>query len=303
MIDVFSGFPFCIQVDSKESAQVKLAFDKFCAAYAAPHKILSDNGGEFSLIPNRITTPSERPQANGKIERFHQELGKISRIHSVFPDQAVLFLQTELKKALFLNGIQLGPAFDSLSLATTPSSKQFKPFDFVYREVQFRKRAKQQDTFTGPHMVLKVIGDSTCFINSDKNYKGEIKVHIDQLKPFVIPDTSKWSLNVRYLTPALHELGLELFQGINVFINVKELNTLTLQLLNSDIRKISVIPAWCCATWYPPMHGILKSKLHSVRLPVEKDLFVDRFGNDVGIFAWDHFLVATHTLHAEGTEI
>ena len=121
------------------------------------------------MIPNRITTPSERPQANGKIERFHQELGKISRIHSVFPDEAVLFLQTELKKALFLNGIQLGPALDSLSLATTPLSKQFKPFDFVYREVQFRKRAEQQDTFTGPHMVLKVIGDSTCYINSDKN--------------------------------------------------------------------------------------------------------------------------------------
>ena len=115
-------------------------------------------------------------------------------------------------------------------MATTPLSKQFKPFDFVYREVQFRKRVKQQDTFTGPHMVLKVIGDSTCYINSDKNYKGEIKVHIDQLKPFFIPDTSTWSLNVRYLTPALHELGLELFQGINVFINFKELNTLTLQL-------------------------------------------------------------------------
>ena len=98
-------------------------------------------------------------------------------------------------------------------------------------------------------------------------------------------------------------LDLELFQGINVFINFKELNTLTLQLLNSDIHKIVVIPAWCCATWYPPMHGILKSKLHSVRLPVEKDLFLDRFGNDVGTLAWDHFLVATHTLDTEGTEI
>ena len=47
-------------------------------------------------------------------------------------------------------------------------------------------------------------------INSDKNYKGEIKVHIDQLKPFVIPETSKWVVNVRYLmmSGALETLGL-----------------------------------------------------------------------------------------------
>ena len=51
------------------------------------------------------------------------------------------------------------------------------------------------------------------------------------------------------------------------------------------------------------MHVILKSKLHSVRLPVEKDLFLDRFGNDEGTLAWDHFLVVKHTLHVEGTEI
>ena len=56
LIDVFSGFPFCIQVYSKESTQVKLAFDKFCAAYAAPHNILLDNGGEFSLILKRPVT-------------------------------------------------------------------------------------------------------------------------------------------------------------------------------------------------------------------------------------------------------
>ena len=107
LIDVFSGFPFCIQVYSKESTQVKLAFDKFCDAYAAPHKILSDNGGEFSLIPNCIMNPSDLKDHKQmeKSSVSHQELGKISRIHSVFPDEAVLFLQTELKKALFLNGI------------------------------------------------------------------------------------------------------------------------------------------------------------------------------------------------------
>ena len=88
-------------------------------------------------------------------------------------------------------------------------------------------------------MVLKVVSGSTCMINvnSDKNYKGEIKVHIDQLKPFVIPETSRWMVNVRYLTTALETLGLHFFQGINVFLNFQALDTLVLQLLNSDVQK------------------------------------------------------------------
>ena len=48
----------------------------------------------------------------------------------------------------------------------------------------------------GPHMVLEVVTNSVCMINSAKDYKGDIKVHIDQLKPFMIPDTSKWVVTV-----------------------------------------------------------------------------------------------------------
>ena len=101
LIDIYSNFPFCIAVKSKEAIDVKIAYDKFCATYSTPENILSDNGEEFALISKRETTPSERPQANGKIERFHQELGKISRMYSIPPDEAIIYLQTDLKKALF----------------------------------------------------------------------------------------------------------------------------------------------------------------------------------------------------------
>ena len=110
------------------------------------------------MIPNCVTTPSERPQANGKNERFHQELGKLSCIYnySIFPDEAVIYLQTELKKAFFFNGIRLNTISDSsdssLALATIPA--KFQIYDFVYREIQTRKRAKHQDTFSGPHMIV-----------------------------------------------------------------------------------------------------------------------------------------------------
>ena len=298
LIDVYSNFPFVVAVRSKEAIDVKVGYDKFCAAYAEPENILSDNGGEFALIPKRDTTPSERPQANGKIERFHQELGKIARIHSIPPDEAVIILQTELKKALFLNGINLKSTAESLNIALTPASKNFQVFDFIYQEIQLRKRAKQQDTFSGPHMITKIISPSTVYIfkNSDKNYKGEIKVHIDQLKPFVIPDTSNWSVNIKYLVPALEKLGLELFQGINVVINFKGLDMLTLHLLNSNAQKIFVIPEWHCAAWYSPLHGFLKSRIASTKLPSDPDLFLDKFGNELGEFSWSHWLCATDKL-------
>ena len=32
-------------------------------------------------------------------------------------------------------------------------------------EIQIRKRAKHQDTFTGPHMITKIISDSTTDIH------------------------------------------------------------------------------------------------------------------------------------------
>ena len=59
LIDVFSNFPFCVVVSSKGAVHVKIGYNKFCAAYATPEMILSDNGGEFELIPNRDTTPFE----------------------------------------------------------------------------------------------------------------------------------------------------------------------------------------------------------------------------------------------------
>ena len=83
---------------------VKRAFDKFCALFSKPESTFSDNGAEFNLIDiPRNTTPSNFPQPNGKLERLHKELGKLCRIHSVDPNQAISILQTSLKKAVFYN--------------------------------------------------------------------------------------------------------------------------------------------------------------------------------------------------------
>ena len=108
-----------------------------------------------------------------------------------------------------------------------------------------------------------------------------------------MPDTSNWNLNIKYLVPALERLGLQLFQGINVILNFKNLSMLTLQLLNSDAKKIFVIPEWHCAPWFKPLFGILKKKTHSTKLPDEPDLFTDELGNPIGVFSYSHWLYAT----------
>ena len=234
LIDLFSKFLFCTKIASEEASEVKLAYDKFCSSYATPESLFSDNGKEFALIETeRNTTSANFPRPNGKIERFHRELGKLSRIHDTTPDNAVNLLQTTAKKAIFLGGLKLKFQPSDMGSMNLISSKpeKIQIYKFVYREIQQRKRAKHQNTYTGPHMIIKTIGSTSYVINSDKNYAGEIKVHYDHLKPFVIPSTEGWSVNMKYLKPALNSLGLNIFQGINVHIDFKNLSLLTLQLL------------------------------------------------------------------------
>ena len=298
-LDIFSGFPFAEEISSKQEIEVKRAFDKFCSLFAVPESIFSDNGTEFNLINvPRHTTPANFPQPNGKLERLHKEIGKLCRIHSFDPTQAVSLLQTLVKEAIFYNGLQLAPVLENEEALANFSFSSLKPesfqlYDFVYREVQLRKRAKHHNTYTGPHMITKVISPTVYIINSHKNYSGEIKAHYNQLKPFSIPDTSYWILNITYLKNALVEMGLELFKGINVVINFKNLSILTLQLLNSDVKKVFVIPEWLCAPWYKPLHGVLKTRVRSVKLPSVPDLFTDTLGNPLGVFSYDHWLFAT----------
>ena len=60
------------------------------------------HGGEFQRInTTKIPHPSEHPQANGVIERLHEELGKLCRIFNEFPDAAYRRLNTANSKLIF----------------------------------------------------------------------------------------------------------------------------------------------------------------------------------------------------------
>ena len=61
-----------MKVLNKMATTVLQAYTLFCQTYAEPSLLSCDNGGEFEYINTpKIPHPSEHPQANGVIERFH----------------------------------------------------------------------------------------------------------------------------------------------------------------------------------------------------------------------------------------
>ena len=60
------------------------------------------------------------------------------------------YYKQQSKKAIFLGGLKLRFK-DKFMAAMSSKPNQFEMYDFVYKEIQSRKRAKHQDSYTGPH--------------------------------------------------------------------------------------------------------------------------------------------------------
>ena len=85
---IFTRFSWVKEIPDKQATTVLDAYLEYCQIFAEPELISCDNGSEFNLIETEKTNhPSEHPAANGVIERFHQELGKMARIFDLPPDK------------------------------------------------------------------------------------------------------------------------------------------------------------------------------------------------------------------------
>ena len=83
--------------------EVETAYTTLLAQFGEPEFVLSDRGSEFNFLPDdRLRTSAEHPEGNSKLERFHKELIKISRVHGLPPMHAVRYLQTDEKRSLFV---------------------------------------------------------------------------------------------------------------------------------------------------------------------------------------------------------
>jgi len=254
-----------------------------------PEHVLCDNGGEFEEIQtDKLTTPSNHPQANSVLERFHKELAVMSRVHNCTPEIAVKYLRSQQSKLVFFSALKIRHS-DSTCCPVAANERVFHEHELVWRHVPRRSRKKHEDIFTGPHRIMKRLGRYTYKMTSSKtaSMNRPMKVNLNDIKKFVIPDTANWKLNPKYFDPAAEKLNCK--ESTPVILDFNKLDTFTLDsIAYGSSPKLFVIPDWPCMAWYKPLHDLVEAE--AVRLEDEPDLFLDSNGNPVGSFAWKHWL-------------
>jgi len=271
------------------SSTILEAYKLFCQTYAEPEFISCDNGGEFELInTTKIPHPSEHPQANGVIERLHEELGKLSRIFNEFPDTAYRRLNTANSKLIFHTHLK-NIYHDCFNPLLTYETRTFKYNELVWRKVPSRKRTKNENTFTGPHRILSQTGTFTYNITSHLNFNKVIPVNLNDIKALHIPCTAGWKLNPKYIPQLLLDLNSSETTA-SPLIDFFAIDALILDILEGKPIHIKffIIPDWPCAEWYKPLHEQILAE--AVKLPDEEDLFILQDNHKLGKFSWNHWL-------------
>ena len=171
-------------------------------------------------------------------------------------------------------------------------TRTFQYNDLVWRKIPSRKRAKDEDTFTGPHRVLTRTGKFTYNITSHLNIKRTIPINVNDIKILHLPDTRGWQLNPKYVPQLLIDLGSK-ERTMSPLIDFTAIDALVLDVLEGKETNITffVIPDWPCAEWYKPLHQQITAE--AVRMPDEEDVLIRPGENgaaNMGKFAWRHWL-------------
>ena len=137
--------------------------------------------------------------ANGKIERFHRELGKMARIHQVPPDVAVIYIRTHEHRMKFFTHI----AFDPHNLPKPEviydgNIHDFKEGDIVWKFVPRISRKKWDQVYVGPYVIKQLKSDRTMIVGDYKQTSPDVKVHYADLKKCHLPNkdvSTTWRLH------------------------------------------------------------------------------------------------------------
>lgn len=115
-----------------------------------------------------------------------------------------------------------------------------------------------------------------------------MKVSINDLKLFQIPDTTHWRLNEKYLQQAKQALQIPTGQRLHILLNFKDLNRLSYLVLSKFDKGLAIVlPNWPGSLWFKPMAKQLQNK--AFKFPNVPDLFVDKFGHPLGELSWENF--------------
>ena len=290
--DVFSRFCWVKEILNKHASVVLEAYLEFCDTYAQPSLLSCDNGGEFVLIEQqKIPHPSEHPEANGIIERFHEELGKLCRIHSSLPDEIFGLLNTT-KSTLLMHSYIKSLLHDSTNCVLSYETRQFSYNNLVWRKIPSRKRAKCEDTFSGPHRVLGKVGKFSYQVTSHVLTAKTLLVNLNDIKILHIPDCKNWKLNSALIPGLLSELNSK-ETLCEPMIDYNSIGALVNDLMESKqiSVKFFIVPDWPCSDWYKPLHEHIMAE--AIQLPDKEDTFIVQTSTHtypVGKFAWSHWL-------------
>ena len=135
LMDISSRLAFVYPLEDKSKDSVTEKYESWISTFDEPLYVLCDNGGEFEGIKTeKLTTPSNHPQSNSILERFHKKMAVMCRVHECTPDAAVKFLRTHQSKLTFFS-----------ALKTKFSDATACPF--APQEIVFQKMYLYGDTF------------------------------------------------------------------------------------------------------------------------------------------------------------
>ncbi len=197
--------------------------------YKKPKQIGSDKQTAIHGIPgNVIPNPSYRPQMIGKLERMHEELGKLCRIHNSTPDKVYHYLKANETFDGLEGGVvmdedvnQMGPKTciwsqcdkepqpgldkdglpnracckDHLRMAKIHyrskvpyDGRQLKVGQLVRQKINPRLRTKKDEPWSTPCRVVRKLGKKTYEIITETRHGKNPQKHIDDLKEFDVGD-------------------------------------------------------------------------------------------------------------------
>ena len=259
-MDVYSGMLWVTPIADKTKEQVASAFLSLLALLpVCPVSILlTDNGGEFSdtaakrycvqlstadgglfemvTFARTLRTAVYMPNANGKLERIHQEISKLCRLHFLHPHQVLHILNTPAIRSLFFSSANNESArfraHEALSdhdddaapddavktwvaqrAAANPAPpptehdepnlRYFDVGDSVLIKVPARQRAKADPTWKGPYQVMRKVGKTTYhvdnFLRGRGHRHGPFKHDIDHMKLYIPPSFSQYCFRLHFI--------------------------------------------------------------------------------------------------------
>ena len=242
---------------------------------------LSDRGGEFAelsaYIKKHVRTASYHPEANGKVERRHKELGMMCRLYECEPPAVAEMWRCG--------------AFGVHQIKKLPDKGEL-----VLRYVQ-RKGPKSADCWEGPMLVQDHQGASMVrCLNLET--RRTVYVHLNDLKLYKRPCTVDWRLNDKVKALLGEKLNVdwidfesrnlsESWKGKDVFVDISssaDLEVIFAKALKELPRRmLIVVPEWKERSFFD-LHEAIPGEFTAI--PNDADAFLEN-GEATGFRIWN----------------